>query len=81
LKQSVTELDEVLPFGFNQKAAHDHWILRATSWRISAARESGDKAKAVELLKWVQAADCTKNQKARFIQAWSFLLNPGNTNN
>ncbi|HEV2436668.1 MAG TPA: hypothetical protein VG077_11780 [Verrucomicrobiae bacterium] len=81
LKQAAAELDDVLAYGFNQKAEHDHWVLAATCFRISIARRSGDQAKVTALYNWVQGANCKKDQKAWFLKDWSDVLIPANTNN
>ena len=81
LKQAAAELDDVLAYGFDQKAEHDHWVLAATCFRISIARRSGDQAKAAALYKWVQGSNCKKDQKAWFLKDWSDVLIPANTNN
>jgi hypothetical protein len=80
-KQAAAELDNVLAYGFNQNAEHDHWVLAATCFRISIARRSGDQAKAAALYNWVKGANCKKDQKAWFLKDWSDVLIPANTNN
>ena len=70
LSEAAAVLDEALALGFKSDSEHDYALMAAAKWRSYVALTSGDKAKAAEIVEWVQAGNCAKHLKTDFLKVY-----------
>jgi len=71
LSEAAAVLDEVLASGFSNDSEHNEAVIAAAKWRSYVALTSGDRAKAGEIVEWVQAGNCDKHLKADFLKVYN----------
>lgn len=79
-KAATAIFDDVLALEFTNKPERDYYLILAARWRSNIANAAGDKARAQEIVQWVQAGKCAKELKNGFLSEYGTAAAP-TTNN
>jgi len=65
---AVAAREEVMAYGCQNQADHDAMILAAARWRVHLALTTGDKAKVLEMIRWVEQGNGEVEVKTHFLR-------------
>ena len=74
LDAAATRFDAVLAQGFKNLAARNEMVFAAARWRVHLALLAGDRARALEVIQWVERSTAEAEPKEQFLRDHASVL-------
>lgn len=68
VNDAIPALNRILAFNYSNLPGRDHYIIGAVTWRIQAAKLSGDTQTPVQLIQWVKDQPLREDLKSNFLR-------------